>query len=357
MRCLTLAEALKQRGALIHFVSRHLPEHLRDMLAAKGHEFMLLSSRPNKEAIDGLSHAHWLGTSQHADAQASIQALSDQTWDWLVVDHYALDFRWESALRPSVGRIMVIDDLADRVHDCDLLLDQNYYRDLDRRYHGLVPEQCVTLLGPAYVLLRPEFADARQRLRLRDGSVRRILVFFGGSDPANQTQMAIKALQLLDRPDIEVDVVVGAANPNRNAIQAMCDQLPNVAFHCQVSNMAELILNADLGIGAGGATMWERCCLGLPAITVVSAANQERATEDVAGIGAIEYLGWFDQLGPEDYAQAISRMLGDAQRVRQIGNAALRVLQPGAISLADEMQRLLLEPEKRRSPNHDHAVL
>jgi UDP-2,4-diacetamido-2,4,6-trideoxy-beta-L-altropyranose hydrolase len=116
-------------------------------------------------------------------------------------------------------------------------------------------------------------------------------------------------------------------------------------FHCQVSNMAELISNADLGIGAGGSAMWERCCLGLPTITVVFAANQERTTEDVAEIGAIEYLGWVDQLAPENYARAVTRMLGNAQKVRLIGATALGVLRPEDTSLPKVMGRLSKDSE------------
>ncbi len=341
MRCLTLADRLKQHGAQIRFVSRHLPEHLRGMLVAKGHEFALLDSEQNDAVVGGLAHSHWPGVSQAQDSMDSIRRLSDKTWDWLVIDHYALDIEWETAMRPYSKHIMVIDDLADRKHDCDLLLDQNYYRDLEQRYQGLLPEQCATLLGPAYVLLRPEFAEARQKLRVRDGTVRRILVFFGGSDPTNQTKKVVEALNFLGRPDIEVDVVVGSINPNRNTIQALCDELSNVTFHCQVSNMAELILNADLGIGAGGAATWERCCLGLPTITVVFAANQERTTEDIAEIGAIEYLGWSDQLRSEDYARAITGMIENPQRTRQIGEVALGMLQGGGESLEDVIHRII----------------
>ena len=154
MRCLTLADALKQHGAKIRFASRHMPEYLRDMLVVKGHEFMLLDSSPSDAISDGLSHANWLGTSQHADAQDTVQALSGQTWDWLIVDHYALDARWESALRQTAKNIFVIDDIADRQHDCDVLLDQNLYADMDSRYTGKVPAHCQLLLGPRYALLR-----------------------------------------------------------------------------------------------------------------------------------------------------------------------------------------------------------
>ena len=163
MRCLTLADALKQHGAKIRFASRHMPEYLRDMLVVKGHEFMLLDSSPSDAISDGLSHANWLGTSQHADAQDTVQALSGQTWDWLIVDHYALDARWESALRQTAKNIFVIDDIADRQHDCDVLLDQNLYADMDSRYTGKVPAHCQLLLGPRYALLRDEFRQLREQ--------------------------------------------------------------------------------------------------------------------------------------------------------------------------------------------------
>ena len=340
MRCLTLADQLRGKGSSVAFICCDLPGGLFDLVEAHGYQCTRFRLTATGAGL------------QHDDANATLEAavkLFPDGLDWLVVDHYGLDATWERMLRPHVCKLIVIDDLANRQHDCDLLLDQNYYRDMDRRYQRLVPPQCVTLLGPAYVLLRPEFADARQRLRLRDGIVRRILVFFGASDPTNQTQKAVEALKLLDRPDIEMDVVVGAANLNRNVIQALCDQLPNVTFHCQVSNMAELILSADLGVGAGGATMWERCFLGLATLTVVFAANQERTTVDIADLGAIEYLGWSTQLEPDDYARAITEMLESPRRVRRIGEAALGVVQAGGEGLQDAMSRIVRKTEVSRS--------
>lgn len=332
MRCMTLADQLRNDGSDVAFVCRDLPGGMFDLLNARGY-------RSAKLPVHGTDE----GTQQF-DAEETIKAVGQlfpEGLDWLVVDHYQLDAEWERKLRPCAHKLMVIDDLANRPHDCDLLLDQNYYRNLDRRYQGLVPEQCIKLLGPEYVLLRPEFAAARQALRARDGSVRRILVFFGGSDPARQTQKVVEELQLMGRSKIAIDVVVGSANPERESIRAICDELPNVDFHCQVTNMAELISNADLGIGAGGAAMWERCCLGLPTITVVFAANQERTTEDVAGIGAIEYLGWADRLVTGDYVRAVAAMLGDAKKLRKIGEAALGVLRPAQVTLPKIMASLV----------------
>ncbi|MGZ9710865.1 UDP-2,4-diacetamido-2,4,6-trideoxy-beta-L-altropyranose hydrolase [Glaciimonas sp. GNP009] len=286
MRCLTLADALKQRGAKIRFVSRHMPAHLRDMLAVKGHEFAPLTSNPGEETADGLSHAHWLGTSQAQDATASIHALSDQTWDWLLVDHYALDTCWETALRTTARRIMVIDDIADRQHDCDVLLDQNFYADMDIRYLGKVPPDCQLLLGPRYVLLRDEFRQLREQVKPRTGPVKRVLVFFGGVDAENYTALAIEALASIARYNLQVDVVIGAQHPARTEIKAACAR-HGYFCHVQIPNMAELMAQADLAIGAGGTATWERCCLGLPTLTLSVARNQRKLVDDSALFGLV----------------------------------------------------------------------
>lgn len=286
MRCLTLADGLQKRGTHICFLSRELPMHLRGMLAAKGMEFIPLGTDANPLPSADLAHSHWLGVSQHQDAQASIEALSNQSWEWLVVDHYALDARWESTLRNIAGKIMAIDDLADRQHDCDVLLDQNHYRDMRTRYDGRVPEHCRLLLGPRYALLREEFRELRAQVKPRTGGVRRILMFFGGVDAGNYTGLAIQALSGLDIKGIEVDVVIGAQHPHRTEIEQAC-ATRGYACHVQTSRMAGLMAAADLAIGAGGSAIWERCCLGLPALGICTAENQRRQIADAAEAGLL----------------------------------------------------------------------
>lgn len=329
MRCLTLADQLRAEGAEVAFVCRDLPGAMFDVLQDRGYRSAKLSLA---EEDNG---------SQLFDAQETIRAagrLFPEGVEWLVVDHYQLDAVWERMLRPHVCKLMVIDDLANRSHDCDLLLDQNYYRDSDQRYQGLVPEQCITLLGPAYVLLRPEFADARQRLRVRNGTVRRMLIFFGGSDSTNQTRKALDAINIISRPEIIVDVVVGVSNPNRDEIQSLAHEMQNVQYHCQVSNMAELIEAADIAIGAGGATTWERCSLGLPALTVVFADNQLQTTLDLEQVGATIFLGWANKITASDLAGAIENLIGNPILLSNLSERACFVLREwqgtGAITAA-----------------------
>ena len=286
MRCLTLADALKMRGARTRFVSRHMPEHLREMLNAKGHEFSPLDSIPSAEAVDDSSYAHWLGVCQAQDATDTSHALSDQTWDWLIVDHYALDARWETVLRNAAMHILAIDDIADRQHDCDVLLDQNFYADIGSRYIGKVPSHCKLLLGPHYALLREEFRRAHEQVKPRTGIVKRVLVFFGGVDADNLTSRAIESLANIGNSALHVDVVIGTQHPHRNQIETACVDHDFIC-HVQTDQMAELMAAADLAIGAGGSATWERCCLGVPALTVCAADNQRKQITDAASEGML----------------------------------------------------------------------
>jgi UDP-2,4-diacetamido-2,4,6-trideoxy-beta-L-altropyranose hydrolase len=245
---------------------------------------------------------------------------------WLIVDHYGLDRRWEERLRPLVKSILVIDDLADRPHDCDLLLDQNLGGDRAGRYDKLVPARCRRLIGPRYALLRREFRDARAGLRGRDGSLRRILVFFGGSDPSGETLKTLDALTVLNRKDLAVDVVVGASNPRQDEVRSRCAALPNTAFHSQISTMAALMAQADLAVGAGGTANWERCFLGLPAITIIIAGNQQASTDALAAAGAVRNLGRSEDVTRDHIAAALNEMIASPALLRGMSERAFAVM-------------------------------
>lgn len=324
MRCLTLAEQLRCKGAECSFISRDLTGNLNSHISRSG--FLVNSLIGDCGGVEDVSSSlPWSNFEWQVDAHQTSEILIGSPPDWLVVDHYAIDEKWESAVSTHCRKLMVIDDLANRPHQCDLLLDQNYYRDSEKRYAGLLPPHCVTFLGPQFVLLRNEFLIAKGKLKNRDGIVRRVMIFFGGTDPLDQTIMAINALNDVRDPKLHVDVIVGATNEKRSTIQELCASIPHFNFHINVSNMAELILQADLCIGAGGSAMWERCYLGLPTVTVVCADNQLRTTLDVASIGAIEFLGRAEELDLEAYKIAIRQALNSRSRLQRISSAALNI--------------------------------
>lgn len=324
MRCLTLADQLAAHGADIVFACRDLEGAMHGLVAERGYSVANLRVAAT--------------SSQESDAAATAYAIREhflREADWLVVDNYELDACWENAMRSHTRHILVVDDLANRLHDCDLLLDQNYYRDLASRYDGLLPDHTRCLLGPEYVLLRSEFNEARRNLRQRDGTVHRILVFFGGSDPLNLTGKVLQAIEHLQPSSLQVDVVVGGANPHQEDIRKFCEKHTWASYRHQISNMAELIAAADLGLGAGGASMWERCALGLPTLTVVFAENQLHTTKDVAETGAILYLGEADSLSIDDFSSAIQGLLDNPGRLAAISEAALDLVKTPDEPVAD----------------------
>lgn len=286
MRCLALADVLHQRGAQTCFLSRHMPDHFLELLSQQGHDFLPLNSGTDRLVTGDLAHAPWLESSQEKDAQVSLDVLSSHSWDWLIVDHYALDIRWERVLRQTARKILVLDDLGDRRHDCDILIDQNFYLDMPGRYAGKVPAQCQLLLGPRFALLRDEFRELHQKARPRQGSVGRILVFFGGVDAENCTDFVLRAFPEVGVEDIQIDVVLGAQHPFRESIQSTCRH-SGYSYHVQTPRMAELMAAADLAIGAGGTTTWERCCLGVPSIAISTADNQRSQLADLARVGLV----------------------------------------------------------------------
>lgn len=331
MRCLTLADELRERGADILFICREHPGHLIGLIESKGFQVVRLpqaeteySPAPGDAANSGL-----LGESWQRDAAGTIAGIGKMQPQWLIVDHYALDRSWEEALRPHVGRIMVIDDLADRPHDCNLLLDQNLYPAMETRYNSLVPESCRQLLGPQYALLRPEYAAAAKKRRLRDGQISRVLVFFGGVDPTNETEKTLRAVAGIADRNFEVDAVVGGGNPNKERIENLCAAEDGFHYHCQISNMAELMAAADLAVCAGGTATWERCFLELPAITVTNADNQVETTRAVAAAGAAMFLGCCREVSGEDIAAAIRILLKNPAQVMEMGKKSLAIMGNG----------------------------
>lgn len=311
MRCKTLADELGRRGAEVRFVCREQPGHLITLLSDAGYRLSVLAP-----AID---------VDQSVDAEETIGALSGVTPDWLVVDHYGLGDQWETRLRSRVDRIFVIDDLANRRHACDVLLDQNWFgSETQHRYDGLVG-QAERLLGPHYALLQPVFQHIRSRLPPRDGVIRRVLLFFGAVDSAHQTVMAMQGLADPDLQDLAVDVVVGHANPDAAAIEALASARSGIVLHRQVPTLADLMAAADLMLGAGGSTTLERCCLGLPAIAVVAADNQRSSTTALAESGIHYSLGDASEASATDWTNAVRELRNSPERVRAYSAASHRL--------------------------------
>jgi len=313
-RCLALADGLARAGVAVRFISRALPAALCELVRARGHDLRLLPS--GEDASD------W-----ERDAQQTRLLLADEVlWSWIIVDHYGLDSRWESAVRSLANGVMAIDDVADRPHACEVLLDQNVVRGAHRRYSHLVGSRCTQLLGPRFALLRREFRRRRHSADPARRELRRLLIFFGGADQPDLTGAALNAVQQAQLPGLRVDVVVGAMNPHRARIEARCAALPGVAFHCQIDNMDELMARADVAIGAAGTASWERCCLGLPAVLVTLADNQVAVADGLAVARAAIALGPATADIAERLRDLLVRLAARPSLIRRLSQRAARLV-------------------------------
>ncbi|MEO6517093.1 MAG: UDP-2,4-diacetamido-2,4,6-trideoxy-beta-L-altropyranose hydrolase [Steroidobacteraceae bacterium] len=290
VRCLTLASELSRRGAHANFICRNVAGHFAELIESAGFGVELLDANDD-------------------DAAATRKLLTQHAAQWLVVDHYGLDAAFESAQRDVVGRIMVLDDLADRLHDCDLLLDQNFHGTAgQRRYENLVPRPCRLLQGPRYALVQREYAMLREMLGPR-GAPRRVLVFFGGSDATNETSKAVAALLQPEFAGLAVDVVVGRNHPDPEGIRALARERDGIVVHRPLGTLAGLMFRADVALGAGGTATWERLALELPTAVVTVADNQREFTAALASAGMVRWIGDAGQVTPSDYASALRSLL------------------------------------------------
>lgn len=318
MRCLTLADALAAEGWRCGFV------------CAEGTAAAVAALRARPYAV----------TERPGPGPDDLRAAAPDGVDLLVVDHYGWDAAREAPLRGWARRILVIDDLADRAHACDLLLDQSPARRATD-YAGLVPAQAVLLTGGAYALIRPEIAAARPWNAALSTTEPRVIVAPGATDPDNVTEVFLAGLA---GTGLEADVILSSAAPHLERVRAACAAAPFPArLHVDVRDMAALQAGARLAVGAPGGSALERCVLGLPSLLVVTADNQLTNARALTDAGAARLLGRADALTAEAVAAA----------VQALDEAALSAMRQAALALCDGRGRgrvlnVLLGPERDR---------
>jgi UDP-2,4-diacetamido-2,4,6-trideoxy-beta-L-altropyranose hydrolase len=337
MRCLTLAEKLREGNNSVTFLSRLHDGNLNHSIKEKNFDVFELPLHSN-QSLKGnrKTYLEWLGCTQIVDAKDCVELIQScsQTIDLLIVDHYALDEQWEKALRPWGKKIMVIDDLADRKHDCDMLLDQTHGRKKSD-YHSFVNAHTKLLMGSTFALLRQEFSEWRNYSlsRRTKPQLKQILITMGGVDISNVTGEILNIIEKSDlSKSIKIVVVMGKAAPYLKQIKQLANQLSlKVDVKVDVKNMAELMSNSDLAIGAAGSTAWERCCLGLPSIMIVLAKNQQLVAETLSKAGAAISI---ERNNLEHIVDPLRQM--DVSKLKQIGDSAAKLVNGQGVSFATQ---------------------
>ena len=305
MRCLALANEARSRGHGVWFVMAMGPDAMVSRVQAEGFDVFTIPPdvTPDPGPEDPV-HAKWLMAPVEQDAARTAEVLTHTGADWLIYDHYGLDGRWVAAItaqRPSL-RVMAIDDLDDRALAADVVLDQTRIDPPTRQFP--TPS---AMVGPHFALLRPEFARLRAAMPQRAGGVHRVLVAPGMMDAAGLAPMAILALSQLSSPPTHIDIVMGSQSQSRSAVEVLAAADPRITLHLDTPRMAELMMQADLCIGAGGMTSWERCALALGAVIVVVADNQRAAVADLVTKGAAVAISLADCADTARFASVIAQ--------------------------------------------------
>lgn len=302
MRCLTLAGALREKGGACSFSCTAETALTVPALIEGGYALMTADEIPPPT-------------------------------DLLVVDHYGLDAAYETQARKWARHIVVLDDLANRAHDCDILLDQTLGREASE-YKDLVPVHCHVMAGAGYALLNPRFAAFRQKAREdraeKRGHVRHVLVSLGGTNLHNITGRVLEMLQACPNPPLDIRVVLGGHARHLPEVKQEIERINARGKHRavlqqDVKDMARAMLESDLAIGAGGTTSWERCCLGLPAILLEIADNQKLVARKLAEAGAVVNLGWHGDVRPQDMLDAIENLARNPEAVMAMSEKAFSI--------------------------------
>ncbi|MDA1001020.1 MAG: UDP-2,4-diacetamido-2,4,6-trideoxy-beta-L-altropyranose hydrolase [bacterium] len=318
MRGLAVAEALRERGWDVGFVMARHPSCPSGAVQSRGFEVLLESP----DVLEG-------GWRPEGEA------------DLLWIDHHETSLEWMRQSRLWSRTIGVIDDLAERALECDLVVCPVPPEGAEAHYRKMAPAARL-LLGPAYAPMAPGFSLRKGSCaRTAEAIPRRVVVTFGGADRKNQTCKALEALAGLAGP-LEVTVVVGEVNPHLREVKAAAAKLPHTArVFVDVGDMAALLADQQLAIGAAGDSALERCCLGLPAVVVVCAENQQFVAEWLRRERAAEVLGPWQEVTSGDIARAVDSLRSEPSALAAMAVRASGLVDGlGAVRIAEALEKI-----------------
>jgi UDP-2,4-diacetamido-2,4,6-trideoxy-beta-L-altropyranose hydrolase len=301
MRCLALAQAWQDSRATAVFAMAQATPAIEELLQRESIEIARLKVEPGSAG----------------DVQETVALARAKRASWVVVDGYGFGADYQLGLKNAGVKVLFIDDNGHAGHySADLVLNQNAHA-----HDGFYPSRETStrlLLGPRFAMLRREFTSWREWKRENPAIARKLLVTMGGSDPDNLTQRVVEAI--LSDGNFETTVVAGGSNPHlANLRQIVSGSGREVRLLENVTNMPELMANADLAVAGAGTTSWEMCFLGLPALLIVLAENQQGVADELAKRGIVVHLGRGSGLAQSTIAAEVRSLAASPGVRREMG--------------------------------------
>lgn len=325
-RCMSLAAQLRfhllreQKTSDIYFISKKAPGNFIHLITQAGFKTITLEQQLTEEE----------------DAVETLKILHHYQVSKLIVDHYELSLTFESKVKKSNIKLIAIDDLMNRVHDCDILIDQNYKENYTSCYKDLVPKNCKLFLGPRYSLLREEFYTQQSQLKIYPiKEIKQVLVFFGSSDPDGETLRFIEETKDLNH-SFHFHIMLSSGNKFYEDIKNFLN--PNYTLHIDSKEVSKLMSQCDFYFGSGGSITWERMCLGLNGAIVLIAENQRLVAEELGKSKLQYYWGWANKF---HYANLIPEL----ERINKYDLELINLQRIKGMQLIDKESLLVLLKE------------
>lgn len=329
MRSIALGQAWQKNGGRVSFVTSCPMKSLTNRIKAQG--FDLWDIEP-----DHLNPE---------DKTATLKLLKKQHSAWMVVDGYQFQPDYHLFFRNNGYKIIIMDDYNHLpFYNADILVNQN------PSAHGFSyrsPVETVRLLGPAYTLLRQEFIRQGDKKRNFPRTAKKILITMGGADTMNTTLVILRAMTLLQEKKLFVKVVLGPAFEHRHSLQSQTAswKIPH-EFITAAEEMPELMEWADMAVSAGGSTSWELLFMGVPALFLINAENQERSVGEIESKNAGINLGRHDDTNPTAIAAKLDLMIHCQKLRKAISRAGQKLITGrGAIKVIKAMTKKLNHPQ------------
>jgi len=292
-RCLIFAEIFKKRKIKVHFICKNLKGNVTNEIKSRGYKLHFIKNLKNSVYEDYLN------------TRKILERFETETC-YLVIDNYLWDEKYEQKLRLFVEKIIVIDDLANRKHDCDLIIDQNLYSGFEHRYDKLVPKNCKKLLGPKYILLRKEFLTSKKKIKIQ--KIKKIFISFGGQDISDEAVKVMFAIKKSKLNYEKINFLVNKSNKNLKDLKKISKNMKEITIFTVDKKLSRLIQNSDLCIGAGGSMTWERAYLGIPSIISILSKNQLEITNTMEKKGCVYNMGWAKNVKISDYQKIFGKL-------------------------------------------------
>jgi UDP-2,4-diacetamido-2,4,6-trideoxy-beta-L-altropyranose hydrolase len=274
VRCMTLAKSLLKQQFTVVFICADISDSLVQLIVS---DSIIL------EKIDSFKD-------ELIDASNVIKVLDKYPQGLMVVDHYKLNITWHQIISRNVHKIIVLDDLANRPLFCHLIINSGCFN--KGAYQMLIPDFCEKMLGPEFVILKSEYIYYQKKHCQEQ--IKKVLIFMGGADSKNVTSKIIEAFSDRTFDAINFDLVIGSSNLRKSEIEKLVAAKTNFTIYQNRPHLADLMQSADIAIGAGGTSVWERICVGLPSSIITLEENQVALTEHLGDMGLVAYMGHYD---------------------------------------------------------------